>query len=318
MLRVGFATSDHLHFGSYLNCFREHPDAEVVGIWDRPGRNVAGLKSYDSLEQLLDDVDVIAIMSQNVDHAPLIEAAAAKNKHILCEKPVAVSDEDVRRIRTAVAGKSLKFTTCFPCRFAPAFQRLLERVRAGDIGDVKAICATNHGSWPERFAEWFVDPKLSGGGAMVDHVVHVADLLWLLLGEEPATVQAQISHNLKGRDGCEDSALLTLTYPSGIFATLDSSWSRHENYKTWGDVTLNVIGTAGVLELDMFSQSVSQFPIGGTMGQSGYASDNDALLVNDFIRCILEDRSSPVSLDDGLRASTVFLRAYESLNSLPV
>ena len=318
MLRVGFATSDHLHFWSYLNSLRAHPQVEVVGIFDRPGRTVDGLKRYESLDLLLNDVDALAIMSQNVDHAEFIEAAAKKNKHILCEKPVVVSKADRERVIAALQGKSLKFVTCFPCRFAPAFQRLLERVRAGDIGNVKAVCATNHGSWPERFAEWFVDPALSGGGAMVDHVVHVADLLWLLLGEEPASVEAQISHNLKNRPGCEDCALVTLTYESGVFVTLDSSWSRHENYKTWGDVTLNVVGETGVIELDMFGQAVSQFPIGGTMGFSGYASDNDALLVNDFVRCILEDRPSPVSLEDGLRASDVFLRAYESLAAQPI
>ena len=289
-----------------------------MGIWDRPNQNVDGLKRFETLDSLLGEVDVLAIMSQNVDHADFIEAAAAKDRHILCEKPVVVSFQDKERVLKAMEGKTLKFGTCFPCRFAPAFHRLLERVRAGDIGEVKAVCATNHGSWPERFAGWFVDPARSGGGAMVDHVVHVADLLWLLLGEEPATVQAQISHNLKSREGVEDCALLTLTYPSGVFVTLDSSWSRHENYKTWGDVAMNVVGENGVLELDMFGQAVSQFPLGGTMGLSGYASDNDALLVNEFVRCILEDRPSPVSLEDGLRASDVFLRAYESLATQPV
>lgn len=257
-------------------------------------------------------------MSQNLDHAEHIEAAAAKNKHILCEKPVVASQADVARARKALEGKDLKFTACFPCRYAPAFQRLVERVRGGDIGDIKAICATNHGSWPERFAGWFVDPKVSGGGAMVDHVVHVADLLWVLLGEEPIQVEAQVSHNLKSRPDCEDSALVTLTYASGIFVTLDSSWSRPENYKTWGDVTMNVVGDGGVLELDMFNQAVAHFPEGRTMGLSGYASDNDALLVNDFVRCILEGRPSPVPLEDGLRATDVFLRAYASLESLPV
>ena len=314
-LRVGFATSDHCHFAAYLAAFRSLPEVEVVGIWDRPGAPTEhGLPIFPSLDALLPRIDALVILSRNREHAEHIEKAAAQGLHILCEKPLVTTYEEAAVVEAAIRGKSQKFMVCFPCRYAPSFHRLRERVAAGDAGCIRAICATNHGSWPEGLGAWFVDPIQSGGGALADHIVHVADLLWLLLGEEPSVVQAQVSHNLKQRAGCEDSALVTLSYPSGIFATIDSSWSRPSEYRTWGDVTMNVVCEGGVMELDMFSQSIDRYRSGRVPVTAGYGSDTNDLLIRDFVRCIVEDLPSPVPFSDGLSASKVMIRAYESLS----
>lgn len=147
---------------------------------------------------------------------------------------------------------------------------------------------------------------------MIDHVVHVADLLWVLLGEEPTRVQAQIGSNMYGKDW-DDTAMLTIEFPSGIFATLDSSWSRPAGYKTWGDVTMNVVGELGVIELDMFGPAVDLFTNEGKNHQSAsYASDMDYLMIDGFIQSILNDRDPPIGMEDGLRAARVAIKGYES------
>jgi predicted dehydrogenase len=263
------------------------------------------LKTYDSRDELIHDCDALIVTSENAKHLENIEAAAAAGKHILCEKPIAISEEQGRAILRAASG--VKLMTAFPCRFSPAYVRLKERVSAGDIGKVLAVCATNHGICP---FDWFVQSELSGGGAMMDHTVHVADLLRDLLQEEPHTVYAQTNSRLYG-EAWDDSALLHLHYASGIFATIDASWSRPKTYKTWGDVKMNVVGDKGTLELDMFAQAFDHYTARGH-GLAGYGSDCDARMVNAFVNSIIDDTAPPVSGEDGMAAARIAFAGYDS------
>jgi len=314
-VRIGVLTVAHVHTGSYVHCLKRNPDAELVGIWDddqdrgKPYAESQDVPFFAELEDLLAQVDAVAVTSENLRHAELIERAAAAGKHVICEKPLAASEAEEARIRSAVESSGMKLMVAFPCRFSPAFQKLVDRVRAGEIGAIKAICATNRGSCP---GGWFTQPEKSGGGAMIDHVVHVADLLRVLLGEEPSKVQAQIGNNVYG-EAWDDTAMLTIEFPSGIFATLDSSWSRPKGFKTWGDVTMNVVGEHGIIELDMFGPAVDLYSNDGKSHRSmGYASDMDYLLFDEFVQAILADREPLIGMHDGLQAAKVAIKGYES------
>jgi predicted dehydrogenase len=315
-LRVGILSAAHMHVWGYVAGLKQHDDAELVGVWDDNVERLAkfgsaaNLPIFSTVEELLELVDAVVITSENTKHAELAAQAAAKGKHILCEKPLVASKEHIAIFREAAT--KVKVMTAFPCRYSPSFTRLRERVKAGDIGPIKAICATNRGRCP---FDWFVDKELSGGGAMIDHTVHVTDLLRVLLGEEPVRVQAQTGNNMYGQDW-DDTAMLTLEFPSGIFATLDSSWSRPQSYKTWGDVTMNVVGELGVIELNMFGQEVDRYADGAvshTLG--GYGSNLDTALVDDFVRCCLDNTEPPITAFDGIQAARVALAGYESAAS---
>jgi len=317
-LRIGIVTAAHLHVWSYIHAFKKHPETEIVGVWDfDEGRGKAFAEKTElpfepDLDALLDRVDAVAIVSENKRHADLAAKAAAKGKHILCEKPLVASEDEARVMTEALEKSGVKIMTAFPCRYSPAFKRLVDRVRAGEIGAIKGICATNRGRCP---FDWFVETEKSGGGAMIDHVVHVTDLLRVLLQEEPVRVQAQIGSNVYGKDW-DDTAMVTIEFPSGIFATLDSSWSRPATYKTWGDVTMNVVGEKGVIELDMFGPAVDVYSLEGTSHTvSGYGSDLDAAMVEDFIRCVIDGTPSPIPLHDGLQAARVAIKGYESVRT---
>lgn len=148
---------------------------------------------------------------------------------------------------------------------------------------------------------------------MIDHVVHVADLLRDLLGSSPIQVQAQVGHNVYHQDW-EDTAMVTLQYPGGVFATLDSSWSRPAGYKTWGDVTMNVVGERGVIELDMFGTEIQHYQNEGKSHVAlGVGSNLDALMVDEFLSAIRENRPPLVTGRDGLDAVAVALAGYASL-----
>jgi predicted dehydrogenase len=314
-VRIGILVPAHVHTGSYVVCLKRNPNAELVGLWDDDiarGETYAKSKEipfFSDFDTLMAQVDAVAITSENLRHGELIERAASHGKHILCEKPLAASEQEEIRIRQAVESSGVRLMTAFPCRFSPAFQRLIDRVTAGEIGSIQAICSTNRGTCP---GGWFTEPEKSGGGAMIDHVVHVADLLRVLLKSEPARVQAQTGNNMYGKDW-DDTAMVTIEFQNGVFCTLDSSWSRPTGYKTWGDVRMNVVGDSGVIELDMFGPGVDVYSNEGKSHISaGYVSDLDYMMFDEFVQSIIGNREPSIGMHDGLQAARVAIKGYES------
>lgn len=290
--------------------------ADISGVWD-PTPDLAEKFSeatyaqvFQDLERLVAASDAMIVTSENTRHLEIMKLIG--DKPILCEKPIVTNEEDAAGLLQFVA-EGGKVMTAFPCRYSPAFAGLKAKVQAGEIGEIVAVCATNRGSCP---FEWFVDRKLSGGGAMIDHVVHVTDLLRVLLNSEVEHVQAQIGHNMY-RENWEDTAMVTMEFENGVFATLDSSWSRHATYKTWGDVMLTVVGTLGVLELDMFSQELDVYRE-PKHTVAGYGSNIDAGLVADFLRFAAEGGPPPISAFDGIQAARVAMAGYESAKTRDV
>lgn len=314
-LRIGFLGVAHMHAYGYAQAIASLPDIEAVGVWDAEGARATkfwestGITAIADREELLASTDAVIICSENTSHAELGMLAATAGKHTLCEKPlvtdIMAGEAWIEQCKTA----GVKLMTAFPCRYSPAFARLADTNAKGELGRLLAICSTNRGSCP---FDWFVETEKSGGGAMIDHTVHVADLLRALLGKDPVRVQAQTGNLMFGQDW-EDTAMLTLDYADGFFATLDSSWSRPKSYKTWGDVTMNAVFERGVVELDLFNQHVDVYRNQSMRhGLAGYGSDLDRLLVSDFLRCIREDTEPRVTGKDGLAAARIALAGYES------
>lgn len=305
-----------MHAASYADAIGKLPEFELASVWDFESdraESFAGRFGFTvgtSIEAALNACDAVIIASENLGHGDLIEAAIKANKHLICEKPIAGSWDEFNRITDLAAQFSGVAMTAFPCPYSTAFERLQQRLAAGDIGSIVSICATNRGTCPFG---WFVAPDLSGGGCLIDHVVHVGDLLYRLLGTEPERVVARTGNNMYGQEW-EDTAMLTVDYSGGVFATVDSSWSRPKSFKTWGDVMLTVVGTSGVIEVDLFAQEIDVYGAGDKTHQiAGFGSNLDLALMRDFATAITEGKSARASLADGLRASKIALMAYDSL-----
>ncbi len=323
-LRIALLSRVHPHAHAYAAALRENPRAELVGVWDEDAAAGAMFaQQYDApfvadLDALLaQGLDGVIVASENVLHRGLAEkAAAAGVRAVLCEKPLATSLEDGRAMIDACAARGVKLATAFPCRFSPVFQRLKAAVEAGKLGTILAVRATNHGKCPFG---WFTEPEKSGGGAIIDHTVHVADLNRLLLGCEAVEVYAESGHNMFHQPEWEDSGLLTISYASGVFTTLDASWSRPvKSFPTWGDVTMEVVGSAGVAQVDLFRQaSVLHTELGIPSTQAlAWGSNLDALMVDEFLTLASGGNAPTLATgEDGLAALAVAVAAYESVRT---
>ncbi|GAB3576558.1 Gfo/Idh/MocA family oxidoreductase [Leifsonia lichenia] len=249
--------------------------------------------------------DAVIVTAENAKHRELVEAAAAAGAHILCEKPLATTVEDGRAMLDAAERAGVTLMTAYPVRFAPSFVDALARVRAGQLGEIVGIRGTNNGKLPSDRA-WFTDPALAGGGALVDHVVHCADLLDEFLGALPTTVRAVSNRLLHADDRLrvETGGLVTATYPGGVVATIDCSWTMPENGPTWGGLTLQLTGTKGNITIAPFAPHVSGQTVDGQVWE-GVGDNLDALMLAEFLDAVRSGRAAVPDGRVGLRTLQV-------------
>ncbi|MCS7460331.1 Gfo/Idh/MocA family oxidoreductase [Paenibacillus doosanensis] len=317
-VNIGVISLAHSHGRSYFRELASMPGVEIAGIADsdklraQPLADSHGASYYEDYRELLarPELDAVVICSENIHHAQLAIHAARAGKHILCEKPLGTTVPQMQAMIAASEENGVLLMTAFPCRYLPAVVQAKEAVDRGAVGDILAIKGTNRGSMP---GGWFVDPALSGGGAVLDHTVHVMDLMRWFLGSEPARVYAEMGtlfHDLP----VEDSGMVHVTFESGVIAVLDTSWSRSKSFPFWGDVTMEIIGTEGVISVDAFGQKNEVYSDEAGKAQWSHWGDRmDRYMLLDFVRAVRERGQAPISGEDGMRSAAVALAAYESV-----
>jgi UDP-N-acetylglucosamine 3-dehydrogenase len=319
-VRVGMMSFAHVHAPAYAAVLGDLEQADFVGLADADpnrGREAAGrfgVRYFEDADSLFEEVDAVVVCSENKNHARDAIPALRAGVHVLCEKPISTTVDDARAIISASEDSGSQFRTAFPVRYLPSIVRAREIAREGSLGRILAINGTNHGQIP---GGWFLDPDLAGGGAVMDHTVHLADVLRWMLDVEVRSVYAEVD-SFFGATGTDDAAILTLEleggpFADGIFATIDPSWSRGEGYPTWGDVTMRIAGTTGVLDVDPFARLLRTFDHRSHAPSWAYTGeDMNELMLADFLRGVAEDDPTGASGLDGLRALEIVLAAYAS------
>jgi myo-inositol 2-dehydrogenase / D-chiro-inositol 1-dehydrogenase len=316
-VKIGMMSFAHMHAGSYAHSICSREDTEMVGIADHdPARTEAmarqfGTTAFESYEALLGapGLQAVVVCCENVKHRELVEMAAAAGKHVLCEKPLATTVADAEAMIAACDAAGVQLMTAFPCRYSPVMQRMKAVIDSGEAGKVLAIRGTNRGRNP---GGWFVQKEFSGGGATIDHTVHVTDLMRWILKDEVSEVYAEISNGINHLD-FDDVGFLSLTFKQGAFGTLDASWSRPKSFPTWGDVTMEVITENGTLSMDMFAQNLVLYSDKtNSVSWQNWGGNMDEGLVAAFAKAVAEGSPVPITGADGLRAAEVALAAYKS------
>jgi UDP-N-acetylglucosamine 3-dehydrogenase len=313
-MKVGIISFAHPHAYGYADSLRKIDGVQIVGIADddqKRGENAAAkynTKFFKGHEELLQqDLDAVIITSENSKHREHVVAAAKAGKHILCEKPLATKVEDAKEMIEVCKQNKVILQTAFPVRFNSAVVRAKKIIESGELGQIFAIKGTNRGTNP---GGWFIDQAKSGGGAVIDHTVHVVDLMRWFLDAEVKEVYAEIDNTISS-GSIDDCGILNIEFENDVFSTLDCSWSRNETYPTWGDVTLEIIGSEGNLKVDAFAQKLDVYAPDGV--NWNYWGDNmDLELVNDFLTSVSNGKEPSISGFDGLKALEVALAAYES------
>lgn len=316
-LAVGILSAAHVHTDMYATHLAEFPDVEFVGIADTDeerGREAADRHGveYLSRETLLDRIDAGIICSENGTRPEWFEAAAASGVDVLCEKPLAATYEQAREITATYEASDVVAGLVMPLRFLEIVRETKAAYESGAIGDLRFVTGTNRGMMP---GGWFVDPDLAGGGAIMDHTVHILDLVRWITDTEVEEVYAKADtafHDLP----VEDVNVLSMRLEDGTPFTLDGSWSRPDAYETWGDATLELLGTDGVVSIDPHEQAIKKtIDHGDDPGLElvPYRADENRASLRNFLSAVEEGREPLTSLEEGRKEMAMLEAAYESV-----
>lgn len=324
-LRIAVLSFAHTHALSYVHALKAMPGVELIAA-DPDGRDarddaprgaelaaelgVAYVDTYD--EAFAWRPDAVVVAAENSRHRELVERAAAAGVHVLCEKPLATTVDDAIAMRDACDQAGVIVMVAYPVRFAPAVRDAIADLRSGRLGRVLGVTGVNNGKLPQDRA-WFTDPELAGGGALVDHVVHCADLLDELLGERAATVRA-VSNGFLHADrelAVETGGLVTIQYPSGVIATIDCSWSWPMSSATWGGLTLQVVAERGTVTVSPFAKGIAGHDARGETWDP-VGADLDVLLLEEFVAAVRGDRQPQPDAGVGIRTVEIAKAAQAS------
>jgi len=316
------------HAWSYARALTSTPSARLVSVFDEDpalARSVAddfAVPVTGDLDALLAsrELDAVVVCSPTAQHRRQVEAAAAAGCHVFSEKPIATTVADAQAMITACQDAGVQLHVAFVIRFLPHVRVVKKAIDAGSLGKVIGIRAGNRGRppLPPRYPAWITQAHQSGGGALIDHSVHLTDVVRHLTGREVVSVAAEAGTLLWGAD-VEDCALLSLVLESGAVAGLDPSWSVPANNPWDYDFFLRIVGTGGSVDLDDLAESV-QIVSGkraGGLRLSAFAEDPDTEMIETFCASVQQGSliTPCASGEDGLRALEVALAGYASASS---
>ncbi len=317
-MNIGILGFAHGHAAGYAARINALSNAQLVAVHDADPDRLAkashdfGGEPYEDPALFLarNDLDAVLVFAETSRHADLVIAAAQAGKHVLCEKPIASTVEDARRMVDACERAGVQMGTIFPMRFNSGIATLREAVISGRAGTPLAVNSTNNGQMPPG---WFRDPLLAGGGAVMDHVVHCADLLRWVFTTEIVEVYAEVDTAFTPDLPVDDVGVLMLRLANGVTASIDASWNRPQSWPTWGGLTFEVVGSDGVVAANAFAEQLRMASDSAARYRYiPWGEDPDLKLLSNFITAIETGTPVSVSGSDGIRALEVALAAYES------
>ncbi|MTI44818.1 1,5-anhydro-D-fructose reductase (1,5-anhydro-D-mannitol-forming) [Roseibium hamelinense] len=194
-----------------------------------------------SLDELLSDpeIEAVYISTTNEKHFPQAIAAIKAGKHVLCEKPLAMTSKDAAEMVRAAKNAGLVFATNHHLRNAGSHLAIKDAVTSGRIGKVLSIRVFHAVYLPPHLQGWRIDNPAAGGGVIPDIVVHDADTVRFHLNEDPTDVVAMSAESGLGT-GVEDSCMSIWQMPSGVMVQTHESFTH--KYTESG---LEIHGTEG-------------------------------------------------------------------------
>ncbi len=308
------------HTGEITKALPVLPEVEVAAISDlseapleRAARNprLKGARRYTDYRQMLERerLDVVAVCNSNGDRAAAILACAERKLHVVAEKPLAITVEDLTRVKRAVAAAGVKLGMLLPMRYSPPFLALKQIVDSGEIGQVGQIAAQksykagNRPAWMRR--------KESYGGTIPWIGSHMVDLMRFCSGRELIEVmsyQTRFEHPGIGEMENVTGSLFRLD--NGGVGVLGMDYFRPETAPTHGDDRLRLAGAKGVAEYQAATGvtilSGSRKP--ETLGEL----PPERLLFTEYLEYVYNGKPPSLTEADIYRVCDIVLAARES------
>lgn len=264
MIRVGIIGCGKIAQVRHLPEYANNKNVQIAGIFDRNkerAKEIAkqyGAKAYESLESLLKDqeIDAVSVCVTNNEHAVTTMKALGVGKHVLCEKPMAMSMEDCNKMVQTAKDNNRILMIAQNQRLTPAHMKAKEMIANHELGEVISFKTTFGHSGPETWSidakngSWFFDKEKAVMGAMADLGIHKIDLIQYLLGQKIIEATAKVitldKRYANGElIGVDDNAICIYKMEKGTIGTMTASWT----YYGQEDNSTIIYGTKGIMKI---------------------------------------------------------------------
>ena len=306
------------------------PGSNLIGVYDLdPKRTKLVSKELDvqgfhSMEDMLSDesIEAVSICVKDQFHLEPVLAACKARKHIMLEKPMALTLDECDQIIDATKKAGVKLMIGHILRFNQRILKAYTKIRAGEIGKIRHFYARRN--MPRSAARHVGD--CCGFHSMLYHgAVHEIDLLQWFADDDIVEVYAKYQSGEMEAEGCpvSDSILCMLQFRNGAIALTEHSWIYPDNFPAMVDGRTEVTGTHGRIELDLgFRGGISYTEKGVEYFENphwpvieGWYSSDVRDELETFVRCVSLDQPVPVTGEDGKRTIAVALAIEASLIS---
>ncbi|MBI4720753.1 MAG: Gfo/Idh/MocA family oxidoreductase [Chitinivibrionia bacterium] len=326
-VRVAIVGAGHVAQVAHIPAYVSNPNVELVAIVDEDPvkgkklKNQYGCKSFfEDLTEMLnkEEVDAVDICTPNYLHAPMAVAALRSGRHVLCEKPLARNAAEAKLMVDTAKKTGRYLMVAMNNRFREDIRVLHTFIKRGELGDVQIVKT----GWLRRAEDWhsrgwFTEKGKSGGGALLDLGIPIADIaIWAAGLKDPTRVACSV-YGKTGRGGVEESACAMVHFAGGACLILEVSW----NLKTPKDVTfLQVFGSKGgavmhplTIHKAMHGHLVNVTPELG--GKRQYYKESYKQEIDHFIDCILHKKTPLTTGEEALAVLKVLDAMYESAST---
>ncbi|MEQ9455337.1 MAG: Gfo/Idh/MocA family oxidoreductase [Phycisphaeraceae bacterium] len=249
--RIAFLSTAHIHTDAFIKHLTSSDvDATVTAIWDdTPQRgqkyaDQADARFIDNIDNLLadDQIDAFVICDANTRHTALLEKALPVGKPVFCEKPITTSLADAQCIARLIKRHNTPLCSGYFFPFFAENQAVQQAVRAGTFGRITHAFVRNshhacYGRWFDSpDLQWFTQPELSGGGALMDMGAHAVHWLIRLCGPV-ASVWGDISNITSIYPDVDDYGVIHMNFADNIIGRAEASWVQHSSnsgLELWG------------------------------------------------------------------------------------
>ena len=263
MVNVGVIGCGKIAQVRHLPEYEAHPSVKIVGVCDTEKNRAEEVaekyhtRVYASYEEMLsdDNIDAVSVCTANYSHCQITLKALEAGKHVLCEKPMAITYEECKKM-LETAERTGKFLMIgHNQRLTDTHRKAKELVQKGEIGKIITFKSTFGHAGPENWAVdkdniWFFDKAAASFGAMADLGVHKTDLIQFLLSEKIKEAFA-VTGTLDKKDkqgnsiGVDDNAICIYKLENGIIGNINVSWS----YYGEEDNSTILYGTEGCMKI---------------------------------------------------------------------
>ena len=253
-----------------------------------------------------DSIDAIYICTHHDTHSTLAIKACEAGKHIMIEKPLALTLDECYRVGEAVEKSGVKLMTAFKMRYYPMVRRAKEFIPR----PVVTIAQMLDGRWPDDL--WAQDP-IKGGGNVFSQGCHTMDLVYYLNGSEPARIYAEGGTMTHANTSVIDNIVATIVFRNQSIASVTQGDSGQTPYVS--KFSFQILDGRKSVHLHDRLKTGTFFDGEQTTTQCdneeyGFLEEN-----RDFIRALRENVPPPIDHRDGLRATLLILNAFEAIRT---